>query len=33
MGVLSAFGPVGMFAGKLLGDVLIVEAPPLLRDP
>ena len=34
IGVLSAFGPVGILAGKLLGDVLIKEALPLpLRDP
>ena len=29
IGVLSAFGPVGMFAGRLLGEVLIVGPLPL----
>jgi hypothetical protein len=29
IGVLSAFGPVGILAGKLFGDVLTAEAPPL----
>jgi hypothetical protein len=29
IGVLSAFGPVGMLAGKLFGDVLTAKAPPL----
>lgn len=30
----SALGPVGIFAGKLCGDVLIVEpTPPPLRGP
>lgn len=29
MGVLSAFGPVGIFAGKLFGEVLTANAPPL----
>lgn len=34
IGVLSAFGPVGILAGKLLGDVLIkVAFPLLLRGP
>jgi hypothetical protein len=32
MGVRSAFGPVGMFAGKLFGEVLTGAAPPL-RGP
>jgi hypothetical protein len=32
IGVRSAFGPVGMFAGKLFGDVLTMGAPPL-RGP
>jgi hypothetical protein len=32
MGVRSAFGPVGIFAGKLLGDVL-TGAAPVLRGP
>jgi hypothetical protein len=29
IGVRSAFGPVGMFAGKLCGEVFIAEPPPL----
>lgn len=34
IGVLSALGPVGMLAGKLFGDVLIVIAPALTtRSP
>ena len=34
IGVLSAFGPVGILAGRLVGDVLSVEAAPtLLRGP
>jgi hypothetical protein len=33
-GALSAFGPVGMLAGKLLGEVLFADVFPLpLRGP
>lgn len=33
IGVLSALGPVGMFAGKLFGEVLIEASPLVLRGP
>ena len=33
IGVLSAFGPVGMLAGKLFGDVLFEASPLPLRGP
>jgi hypothetical protein len=32
IGVRSAFGPVGMFAGKLFGEVFTADVPPL-RGP
>lgn len=33
IGVLSAFGPVGILAGKLFGDVLEEASPLPLRGP
>jgi len=33
IGVLSALGPVGMFAGRLFGEVLIEASLLLLRGP
>jgi hypothetical protein len=34
IGVRSAFGPVGIFAGKVCGEVFIAELPPFpLRGP